>query len=82
MSLARKFGVPVVVQAACLRTLARVGLHVHPRDETLLARFMSKRSVFEEIRTMLGEDSHLTYVGHERTRVAGEIEPIERIDCT
>jgi hypothetical protein len=70
----RKLGVPLAVQAACFRTLARIGIHVHPRDEALVARFRSKRRVFEEIRTMLCEDSHLTYVGHARTRVAGEVQ--------
>ena len=74
VSLVRKLGIPVVVQATWFRALARMGFHVHPRDEILLARFRSKRSVFEEIRTMLGEDLHLTYVGHKKTRVAGENE--------
>jgi hypothetical protein len=72
VNLIRKLRVPLAVQAACYRTLARVGIHVHPRDKVLVARFHGRRGLFEEIRTMLCEDSHLTYVGHSRTRVAGE----------
>jgi len=74
VNLMRRLRVPLVIQAGWFRSLARAGIHVHPRDEELVVRFRGKRSVFEEIRTMLCEDSHLTYVGHATTRVAGELE--------
>lgn len=70
MSLFRR--VPLPVQAACFRILARLGVHVHPRDAELAARFRRNREIFETIRTMLYEDSHLAYVGHWKTRVTGE----------
>jgi hypothetical protein len=73
MNLFHRLGVPVPVQAAWFRTLARLGIHVHPRDAELVARFHRLREIFESIRSMLCEDSHLTYVGHAKTRVAGEI---------
>jgi hypothetical protein len=72
MNLLQRLGVPLWIQAACFRTLARLGVRVHPRDAELVARFDRNRGVFETIRTMLCEDSHLTYVGYLKTRVAGE----------
>jgi hypothetical protein len=73
MNLFHRLGVPVPVQATWFRALAHLGIHVHPRDAELVARFHGKREIFETLRTMLYEDAHLTYVGHAKTRVAGEI---------
>jgi hypothetical protein len=72
MNLIHRLGVPVPVQAAWFRNLARLGIHVHPRDAELVARFHGRRDLFESIRTMLSEDSHLAYVGHSKTRITGE----------
>jgi len=72
MNLLRRLGSPLRVQAACFRALACLGIHVHPRDEELVARFSGDREVFEAIRAMLCEDSHLGYLGHSRIRVIGE----------
>ena len=72
MELLYKLRVPVSLQAGLFRILARLGIHVHPRDADLVGRFHRNRNVFDNIRTMLAEDSHLGYVGHEKTRVIGE----------
>lgn len=63
---------PVKIQAALFRLLARLGIHLHPRDAELVKRFHQNREDFERFRAMIGVDSHLGYVGHEKTRITGE----------
>ena len=72
MELLHKLRVPVGAQAVFFRTLARLGFHLHPRDAELVGRFRSHRKAFDGIRMMLLEDSHLGYVGFEKTRLIGE----------
>lgn len=72
MDLFHKFLDTARSQAAWFRLLARLGIHLHPRDAELVARFHRKRGSFEQIRAMLGEDSHIGYISHVKTRVAGE----------
>ena len=75
MNLLRRLGIPIVLQAAWFRSLAKLGIHVHPRDVELQARFHRQREIFESIRTMLCEDKHLVYLGQTRTKVIGEDRP-------
>jgi len=75
MDLFRKLGLPIAFQATWFRLLAKLGIHVHPRDRDLIARFHRQRELFESIRAMLSEDRHLVYLGHTRTKLNGEDQP-------
>jgi len=75
MNLFRQLAVPINLQAAWFRTLAKLGIHVHPRDVELQTRFFRQRHVFESIRAMLCEDEHLVYLGYTRTKLKGEDQP-------
>lgn len=64
--------ISIRVQAAAYRILARLGIHLHPRDRMLTRRFHEMRNQLEQLKAMLGEDAHVGFISKEKTRVTGE----------
>ncbi len=72
MTSSSRLNFSIGIQIFLYRFLARIGVHLHTRDQEIADRFHRRRENFERIKAMLFEDSRIGYIDHNKTRIIGE----------